>query len=181
MHKKVAKLDRIFTSLAPYINDQLRHRYRSKMPRSAPARQRTRAVRRADLLAQMPRVRSQRDCHLAKPSASGASVEEVDAIEFKSQATANARGGTRRRPDATGEWTSDGGTENTSCDDFPRVTESMQACARHGRARKPTTHGRREDTTRDCGALRAPYWYGEQNGAREDVENHYKSSSQHRK
>ena len=55
----------------------------------------------------------------------------VDAIEFKSRATADANGDTRHRPDATGEWTSDGGTENTSCDDFPRVTESVQACARH--------------------------------------------------
>ena len=179
MHKKIAKLDRDFhkfLALLGLTTQHYGHRHRSKMltKRALPRVSGARAARRPTRPGMgAARAKSQRDRSLrALNRGTGApGVGDVDAIEFKSQATANARGGTRRRPDATGEWTSNGGTENTSYDEFPRVTESVQACARHGWARKATTHGRREDTTRDCGAFRAHYSNGEHKGARECVEN----------
>ena len=177
MHKKVAKLDRDFhkflallgltTQLRPSPSiedaDKARPSARQWRARGAAADPTGHGRRAREVSARSVTSR-------AKPRHRGAGCRRcVDALEFKSQATANARGGTRRRLDATGEWTSNGGTENTSYDEFPRVTESVQACARHGWARKATTHGRREDTTRDCGALRARYSYVEHKGAREDV------------
>ena len=137
MHKKVAKLDRDFhkfLALLGLMTQHYGHRHRSKMltKRALPRVSGARAARRPTRPGMgAARAKSQRDRSLRALNRGTGCRRCVDAIEFKSQATANARGGTRRRPDATGEWTSDGGTENTSCDDFPRVTESVQACARH--------------------------------------------------
>ena len=140
MHKKVAKLDRDFhkfLALLGLTTQHYGHRHRSKMLTKHPLPRVKRCARGAatDPTGHGRRARevsARSATSRAKPSHRGAGCRRcVDAIEFKSQATANARGGTRRRPDATGEWTTDGGTENTSFDDFPRVTESVQACARH--------------------------------------------------
>ena len=61
----------------------------------------------------------------------------VDTIKIKTRATSDAKGGTQRRPDATVECTSNGGTENACCAEFPRVSESAKAYARHGCSRLP--------------------------------------------
>ena len=141
MHKKIAKLDRDFhkfLALLGLTTQHYGHRHRSKMltKRALPRVSGARAARRPTRPGMgAARAKSQRDRPLrALNRGTGApGVGDVSTpSNSKSQATTNARGGTRRRPDATGEWTSDGGTENTSCDDFPRVTESVQACARHG-------------------------------------------------
>jgi len=67
----------------------------------------------------------------------------------------------------------------------PRVmtsrAESVQAHARHCRARKTTTHGRREDTACDRGSFRAAYWHAEHETARASMENQSPSSLQHYK
>ena len=137
MHKKVEKLERDFhkflaplglmTQLRPTIEDadKARPSARQWRARGAAADPTGHGRRAREVLARSATSR-------AKPRYRGAGCRRcVDAIEFKSRATADAKGGTRRRPDATDEWTSDGGTENTSCDDFPRVTECVYACARH--------------------------------------------------
>ena len=178
MHKKVAKLDRDFhkflallgltTQLrpSPSIEDADKARPSARQCGARAARRPTRPGMGA------ARAKSQRDRSLRalNREAPGRRVSEMcRRPRPQSQATANARGGTRRRLDATGEWTSNGGTENTSYDEFPRVTESVQACARHGWARKATTHGRRGHNSRLRAQLRARYSYVEHKGAREDV------------
>ena len=140
MHKKVAKLDRDFhkfLALVALMTQHYGHRHRSKMLTKHPL-PRVRGARGAEAGptghgSRTREVSARSATSRAKPRHRNAGCRScVDAIEFKSRATADANGDTRHRPDATGEWTSDGGTQNTSCDEFPRVTECVYARARHG-------------------------------------------------
>jgi len=140
MHKNIAKLDRDFhkfLALLGLTTQHYGHRHRSKMltKRALPRVSGARAARRPTRPGMgAARAKSQRDRPLrALNRGTGApGVGDVSTPSNSNRKRRRTQGGTRRRPDATGEWTSNGGTENTSCDDFPRVTESVQACARHG-------------------------------------------------